>query len=113
MARAKKVVEAQKTVGKASIHDYDLIIKPIITEKTMDLMQNRNKVTVKVPKIANRAEIKLAFEKVFGVEVIDVNIINVKAKRTRRGGRYEGKISGFKKAIVQIKEGEALDLFKE
>lgn len=114
MARSKKQKEEVKAVvGKASIHDYDTIIRPIITEKTMALMQNHNKVTVEVPSTANRAEVKLAFEKVFAVEVIDVNIINVSAKKTRRGGRYEGSIPGYKKAIVQIKEGEALDLFKE
>ncbi len=113
MPRTKKVSEAPKNNRKASIHDFDIIVKPIITEKTMDLMQNQNKVTVKVSKNANRAEIKQAFENVFGVKVDDVNIVNVKSKRTSRGGRYQGHIAGFKKAIVQLKEGEALDLFKE
>lgn len=98
---------------KASIHDYDVIIEPVITEKTMSLMQEQNKVTVRVPSKANRADIKKAFQAVFGVKVLNVNIVNVPSKETTRGGRYKGTISGFKKAIVTIAEGEALDLFKE
>ena len=100
-------------VSKATIHDYDLILEPVITEKTMSLMQEQNKVTLKVNKKANRADVKKAFEAVFGVKAINVNIINVPSKETTRGGRYKGSISGFKKAIVTIAEGEALDLFKE
>jgi large subunit ribosomal protein L23 len=55
----------------------------------------------------------LAFERVFGVKATDVRILNVLPKNTRRGGRYEGKISGYKKAVVTVAQGEALDLFKE
>lgn len=107
---AKKA--ATKSV-KASIQELDLIIEPIITEKTMTLMQEQNKVTVRVQNNANRAQVKKAFEKVFGVKVLNVNIVNVPAKETTRGGRYKGSISGFKKAVVTIAEGEAIDLFKE
>ncbi len=105
--------KATKTVTKATVHDYDTIIEPVLTEKTMALMQEQNKVTVKVSKKANRAEVKKAFENVFGVKVTDVNIINVRATETTRGGRYKGTIPGFKKAIVTVAEGEAIDLFKE
>ena len=79
----------------------------------MALMQEQNKVTVKVLANANRAEVKKAFEKVFGVKVTGVNIIKVRATETTRGGRYKGTIPGYKKAIVTVAEGEALDLFKE
>lgn len=102
-----------KVVSKATIHDFDVIIEPVITEKTMSLMQEQNKVTVKVSKKANRADVKKAFEAVFGVKALNVNIINVPSKETTRGGRYKGTISGFKKAVVTIADGEALDLFKE
>ena len=108
MAKASK-----KVVSKASIHDYEVILEPVITEKTMSLMQEQNKVTVKVSKKANRAEVKKAFERIFQVTVEDVNIVNVSSKDTRRGGRYNGSIPGFKKAIVTVKDGEAIDLFKE
>lgn len=108
---AKKA--AAKAVKKASVHDLDLIIEPIITEKSMSLMQEQNKVTLRVKGSANRAEIKKAFEACYGVKVVGVNIVNVRAKETTRGGRYKGSISGFKKAVVTLAEGEALDLFKE
>ena len=107
---AEKKVIANK---KASIHDFDIIVEPVITEKTMSLMQEQNKVTVRVSKTANRADVKKAFEKIFGVKVTQVNIVNVPAKETTRGGRYKGRISGFKKAVITVKEGQAIDLFKE
>ena len=104
---------AAKAKNRASVHDFDVIIEPVITEKTMSLMQEQNKVTVRVSGKANRADVKKAFEKVFGVKVNQVNIVNVPAKETTRGGRYKGRISGFKKAVVTVKEGQAIDLFKE
>ena len=107
----KKV--AAKAKNRASVHDFDVIIEPVITEKTMSLMQEQNKVTVRVSGKANRADVKKAFEKVFGVKVTQVNIVNVPAKETTRGGRYKGTISGFKKAVITVKEGQAIDLFKE
>lgn len=106
---SKKAVATRK----ASINDLDLIIEPIITEKTMSLMQEQNKVTIRVKNNANRAQVKKAFEAVFGVKVTNVNIVNVPSKETTRGGRYKGTISGFKKAVVTVAEGEAIDLFKE
>lgn len=79
----------------------------------MTLMQEQNKVTVEVSAKANRAEVRKAFENIFNVKVTDVNIVNVVAKKTTRGGRYQGSISGFKKAIVTVADGAAIDLFKE
>ena len=107
---ADKKVAANK---RATVHDFDVIVEPVITEKTMSLMQEQNKVTVRVQGKANRAQVKKAFEKIFGVKVTQVNIVNVPAKETTRGGRYRGVISGFKKAVVTVKEGQAIDLFKE
>lgn len=112
MARTKKT-EAKEKLSKATVHDFDVIIEPVLTEKTMNLMQEQNKVTVKVRKTANKVEVKKAFENVFGVKVVDVNISNVRSTSTTRGGRYQGTIPGYKKAVVTIAEGEALDLFKE
>ena len=47
------------------------------------------------------------------VKVTDVKVLNQRAKETTRGTRYQGRISGFKKAVVTVAEGEAIDLFKE
>jgi large subunit ribosomal protein L23 len=79
----------------------------------MALIQNANKVTVKVHAKANKIEIKEAFQRLFQVKVVDVKVINQIEKQTTRGGRYKGTISAFKKAVITIAEGEAIDLFKE
>ena len=110
---AKKKTEAANRFPKATEKDFTVIVKPLITEKTMALMQNENKVTVKLLDSANKTEIKLAFERIFQVKVTDVKVINQRAKETTRGTRYAGSISGFKKAVVTVAEGEAIDLFKE
>jgi large subunit ribosomal protein L23 len=112
MAR-KKAAVAKAVKSNATIHDYEVIIKPVITEKSMLLMQNENKVTLEVKKDANKIEIKKAFENIFGVKVTTVAVSNVPSKTTTRGGRYKGTISGYKKAIVTVKDGEAIDLFKD
>ena len=110
---AKKKTEAAKRFPKATEKDFSVIVKPLITEKKMSLIQNENKVTVKVLESANKTEIKLAFERIFQVKVTDVKVLNPRAKETTRGTRYAGSISGFKKAVVTVAEGEAIDLFKE
>ena len=109
----KKAENKNNRFPKATEKDFQVIVKPLITEKTMTLMQNENKVTVKVFEKANKTEIKLAFERIFQVKVVDVKVLNQRAKNTTRGTRYAGTISGFKKAVVTIADGEAIDLFKE
>ncbi len=106
-----KKVEAKK-LAKPTVNSFDTIVRPVITEKTMALMQNQNKVTVEVAKNANRAAVKLAFESVFGVKVANVNIVNTLRKSKRANG-HAGYVPGMKKAIVTLADGEALDLFKE
>lgn len=113
MARKAKTEVVTKAFPKATEKDFEVIVKPIITEKAMDLMQNQNKVTVKVNPNSTKTEIKLAFQRIFQVKVVDVKVVNVNAKETTRGTRYKGSISGFKKAIVTVASGEAIDLFKE
>ena len=82
---------------------YDVIIKTVISEKSMDDAQNR-KYTFKVAVDANKTQIKLAVEEIFDVEVAKVNIMNVKGK-AKRMGRYEGMTAASKKAIVTLTEG--------
>ena len=110
---AKKTEAPKKSFPKATERDYAVIVKPVITEKSMAAMQNENKVTIKVAGDANKTEIKLAFERIFQVSVEDVKVSNVKAKATTRGTRYHGSIQGYKKAVVTVADGEAIDLFKE
>ena len=114
MAAKKKAAESTANrFPRATEKDFEVIAKPVITEKSMSLMQNDNKVTVKVLASANKTEIKLAFQRIFQVKVTDVKIINVASKSITRGTRYPGTLSGYKKAIVTVATGEAIDLFKD
>ncbi len=78
----------------------DIIIAPVITEKSNDGMQE-GKYTFEVNKKATKVDIANAVEKLFEVKVLKVNTISVKGK-AKRMGRYEGKTSDWKKAIVTI-----------
>ena len=90
----------------------DIIIRPIITEKSMRYMYEDNKVTFEVAKGTNKIEVARAVEHIFGVDVEKVNIMNVKPKK-KRVGRYVGKTKAVRKAIVKIKAGQDIDLFGE
>ena len=80
----------------------DIIVRPIITEKSMDGLAER-KYTFEVAKNANKIEVKKAVETLFGVKVAKVNTISVKGKK-KRMGRSEGYTSDWKKAIVTLTE---------
>ncbi len=110
---ARKAAKKDVAVKRATVEQLDLLIAPVITEKSMLLMQEENKITFKVKKTANKQAIKDAIEVIYGVEVTAVKTINVLSKSKRRGGKFTGTVPGFKKAIVTIKEGQAIDLFKE
>jgi len=110
---AKKKVEEAKRFPKATKRDFEVIIEPVITEKSMSLMQEENKLTFKVLDDANKTEVKLAVERIFQAKVTDVKISNVKAKATTRGTRFQGSLAGYKKAVVTIADDEAIDLFKD
>ena len=90
----------------------DIIIRPIITEKSMRYMDEDNKVTFEVATGTNKIEVARAVEHIFGVDVEKVNIMNVKPKK-KRVGRYVGKTKAVRKAIVKIKAGQDIDLFGE
>lgn len=79
---------------------YDVIIKPVISERSMEDAQEK-KYTFKVDPRANKTEVKEAVEEIFDVEVAKVNIMNVRGK-VKRMGRYEGTTSASKKAIVTL-----------
>ena len=88
----------------------DIILRPIITENSMDGIADR-KYTFEVAKDANKVEIKNAVEKLFGVKVAKVNTINVDGK-LRRYGRFEGYTASRKKAIVTLTEdSKTIDFF--
>ena len=80
---------------------YDIIIKPVISERSMDDAQNR-KYTFKVATDANKTQVKTALEEIFDIEIAKVNVMNVRAKKKRQG-RTAGMTSASKKAIVTLK----------
>ena len=90
------------------IHLFDKIISPHITEKSTNLSE-QNKIIFKVPKEANKNNLKKSIEKIFKVNVTKINIINKKSKIKQTRGR-KVKVTGFKKAIVTIKKGQSIDL---
>ena len=90
---------------------HDIIIKPIITEKTMGGMPNK-KYTFKVDKRACKIEIKKAIEEIFKVKVSSVNTLNVRGK-FRRHGKYQGYTPSWKKAYVTLTENsKAIEFFE-
>lgn len=84
-----------------NLTDYDIIIRPVITEKSMKLMGER-KYTFIVHKNCNKVQVKNAIEKIFNVDVEKVFTMNYMGKK-KRVKIYQGKRSDFKKAIVQLK----------
>ncbi len=79
---------------------YDIILKPVITERSMDDAQAK-KYTFKVATDADKTQIKNAVEEIFGVEVAKVNVTNVSGK-IKRMGRTQGRTPASKKAIVTL-----------
>jgi len=96
----------------ADVKYYDIIVKPVVTEKTMNDMADK-KYTFYVHKEANRTQVKEAVEKMFeGVKVEYVNTMNLKGKLRRRG-KAVGYTASRKKAIVQLKEdSKDIELFQ-
>jgi len=86
---------------------YDVIKRPIVTEKATVQKENSNQVSFEVDRRANKIEIKQAVEKLFKVKVLAVNTMTVKGK-VKRMGRFTGKRPDWKKAVVTLNKGEAL-----
>ena len=86
----------------------DTIVSPVITEKATSLSEF-NKIVFKVHKGANKYSIKKSVEKIFKVNVIKINTINLKGKTKLVRGKKSTK-SGFKKAIITLKKGQSIDL---
>ena len=88
-----------------------ILIRPLLTEKMTELKDQQNKICFLVSPESNKIEIKQAAEEALKVKIDSVNIINTQGKR-KRLGRYEGKWSNLKKAILTLKKGEKLELFE-
>ena len=86
----------------------NVILAPVITEKSESLKRDNNVYVFKVKKNANKTQIKNEVEKAFGVKVLNVNTVNAVQKK-RRVGRYTGVTTACKKAYVKLAEGSTIE----
>ena len=93
------------------IEPYKILLKPLVTEKSNLQRENGNQVVFEVAQSANKQVIKAAVEKAFKVTVEEVRTLIVRGKY-KTVGRYQGKRSNWKKAIVSLKTGDKIDLFE-
>jgi len=92
------------------VNPYDILRRPVITEKNTALM-TQNKYVFEVAKQANKPQIRDAVEKVFNVKVAAVNVIHVPAKM-RRVGRHRALSPSWKKAVVTLEPGHKIEIFE-
>ncbi|MUP46654.1 50S ribosomal protein L23 [Gramella sp. BOM4] len=91
-----------------------ILIKPVITEKATADSEMNNRFTFVVSNKANKIQIKDAIESAYGVSVTNVRTMNVRPDRKTKytkSGMITGKTSAYKKAVVQVAEGETIDLY--
>jgi large subunit ribosomal protein L23 len=89
-----------------------VLLRPLISEKSTGLKELGNQVAFFVHADANKIEVQQAVENVFGVKVSAVNIINYRPRTRKKFGRVVGKISGYKKAYVSLAPGDKIDFFE-
>ena len=87
-----------------------IIIRPVVSEKSVDLMEGQNKYTFEVLKTATKPQIAQAVEEIFDVKVLKVNTMNVTGK-PRRVRFHKGTTRNWKKAIVTLAVGDSIELF--
>ncbi len=88
----------------------EIIKRPLITEKSMQLVENDNKYTFEVDKRANKIQIKKAVEELFDVKVLKVNVINTTPKK-KRVGQHQGYKNELTKAIVTLSKDDKIEIF--
>ena len=93
-----------------SLHPNEVLLAPVVSEKSYSLISD-SKYTFKVHKNAHKTQVRQAVEELFGVHVVNVNILKVQSKPKRRGVT-KGIRPGWKKAIVQVREGDTIEIFE-
>lgn len=88
----------------------NVIIRPVVSEKSYALLA-ANKYTFRIHPEANKTQVRQAVEEIFGVRVLDVRTVNVRSKPKRRGWT-SGRTREWKKAVVQLHEDDAIELFE-
>jgi large subunit ribosomal protein L23 len=93
-----------------SLHPNQVLLAPVVSEKSYELIEQR-KYAFRVHPDAHKTQIRQAVEELFDVHVQGVNIVRVQPKPKRRG-LIRGQRPGWKKAIVQVREGESIEIFE-
>jgi len=93
-----------------SLHPNEILLSPVVSEKSYSLINDR-KYSFRVHKDAHKTQVRQAVEQLFDVHVERVNIVKVQPKPKRRGF-HRGTKPGWKKAIVQVREGETIEIFE-
>ena len=93
-----------------SLHPGQVLLRPVISEKSYEQI-TQNKYTFKVHQDAHKTQVRQAVEELFDVKVERVNVSQVKAKPKRRG-LHRGTKPGWKKAVVQVREGDTIEIFE-
>ena len=93
------------------LHIYDIIHRPVITEKSSVMSEEMNQYVFEVASNANKIQIREAVEVIFDVEVMKVRTMVMPVKRGRRGRNWYRRTKQWKKAIVTLAEGESIELF--
>ena len=95
----------------AELHIYDVIIRPVISEKSTEQSENLKQYVFEVAPEANKIQIREAIETIFNVNVTQVRTMVMPAKRGRRGRTVYMRTSQWKKAIISLQAGQEIDLF--
>jgi len=93
-----------------SLHPSDVLLRPVVSEKSYEQI-TQNRYTFKVHQDAHKTQVRQAVEQLFDVTVVAVNIVKVQPKPKRRG-LTRGERQGWKKAIVQLKAGDSIEIFE-
>jgi large subunit ribosomal protein L23 len=93
-----------------SLHPNQVLLAPVVSEKSYELLEQR-KYAFRVHPDAHKTQVRQAVEELFGVKVERVNVIKVQAKPKRRG-LFKGTRPGWKKAIVQLRAGDTIEIFE-
>ena len=93
------------------MNEFDIVLRPIITEKSSQMKEGANQYVFQVQRNANKIEIKNAVEKLFKVKVLSVQISNIEGKK-KRLGRFSGKTPDWKKAVVKLSPKDKISIFE-
>lgn len=120
IAKTAKTVKTEKPVRSPAapevfplrrVDPHDILIAPLVTEKSTMMRERHNQIAFIVSNRANKTEVKKAVEEALKVKVESVNIINIAGKK-KRMGKFAGTRPSWKKGIVTLKAGEKIELFE-